>query len=61
MSAIGALEDAAFSVGIATSPSIQGMFHLPNISPVLLLPTAAQRLIELDQSNEFVRLGLRQT
>ena len=28
---------------------------------LLLLPTAAQRLVELHQSNEFVRLGLRQS
>src|ERR1700691_360899 len=50
----------AFSLAIGISPSIQGRYNLWNINPVLLLPTAAQRLIELDQSNEFVRLGLRQ-
>ena len=28
---------------------------------VLLLPAATQGLVDLDQSNEFVRLGLRQS
>jgi hypothetical protein len=28
---------------------------------VLLLPAATQGLVELDQSDEFVRLGLRQS
>jgi hypothetical protein len=31
-----------------------------SVSRELLLPTAAQSLVDLDQSNKFVRLGLRQ-
>jgi hypothetical protein len=30
-----------------------------SVSRELLLPTAAQSLVDLDQSNKFVRLGLR--
>jgi hypothetical protein len=30
-----------------------------SVSQELLLPTAAQSLVDLDQSNKFVRLGLR--
>jgi len=32
--------------------------RVPNASPGLLLPAAAQGLVELDESDEFVRLGL---
>ena len=30
-------------------------------SPALLLPTPTQRLVELDQSNKFIGLGLGQS